>query len=97
MRPFDETEMQGGVIRHNRRRFNEYLLSGRIISEHAFGKWKGRFPALKNLPGRDITRTYLVVEALIILHNLFKLINDRPQDILGYNPYDADAASILPC
>lgn len=43
---------------------------------------------MKWVPGRDIIRIYRTIEALLILHNLFRKMGDRPQDIPEYSPED---------
>lgn len=94
IRPFDETELRA-ADRARLRNFNEKLSSARIISEHAFGEIKGRFPALKNLPGCDVVRTYLSVEAMFIMHNIFKIIGDKAEDIPDFDPHDHHAAALV--
>ncbi len=71
------------------RDFNACLSSIRIVSEHAFGRLKGRFPSLKDFgPHESILELYMAIEALLILHNLCIDWNDNPEYIWRYNPAD---------
>jgi hypothetical protein len=67
VRPFDDDELQSGAERQRRIKFNQSHACARIVIEHVFGLLKGRFPALKLLPGRDIPRMYKVIQALMVL------------------------------
>lgn len=62
--------------------------------EHAFGVYKGRFPALKSMPGRDIKRIYLAVEALMVLHNIFIEYGDNAEEIDDFDSGDEEAREI---
>ena len=71
------------------RAFNQRLSSVRIMSEHAFGMLKGRFPSLKEMgPHRDIQEMYKALEVMMILHNICIDWNDKPEEIWGYDPVD---------
>ena len=71
------------------REFNKRLSSARIISEHAFGRLKGRFPGLKDLgTHRDVQDMYKAIEAMLVLHNICIEWQDHPQDIIDFNPRD---------
>lgn len=53
------------------RAFNLHLSSVRIVVEHSFGLFKGRFPALCGMgPHQDIQEIYKTIEALMVLHNM---------------------------
>ena len=89
VRPFDETEIGRAQPSAQRRMrdFNKRLSSMRIISEYAYGQLKGRFPGLKAAgQHRDIEDLYKAIEALLILHNICMDWNDRPEDILNFDP-----------
>ena len=71
------------------REFNKRLSGIRIISEHAFGLLKGRFPAMKEM-GRheDIQEAFKAIETLMILHNICIDWKDRPDRIWDFDPVD---------
>jgi len=59
--------------------------------EHAFVFLKGRFPALRALPGYDLKAMWETVEALLIVHNILTGLGDNPHEIQGFNgEEDAD-------
>lgn len=68
--------------------WNKHLSQVRIGIEHAFGMLKGRFPVLREVPGRDMERMITVIETCIILHNILLTHNDLPNDIDQYNGVD---------
>ncbi len=71
------------------RAFNAHLSSIRIMSEHVYGRLKGRFPSLKEMGIHDnMTELYKVIEALIVLHNICIDFNDRPEYIWAFDPKD---------
>ncbi len=73
------------------REFNQRLSSIRIVSEHAYGQLKGRFPGLKAAgKHQDIQDLYKAIEALLILHNICKDWRDRPEDIPDFDPQELD-------
>ncbi|EJF61974.1 hypothetical protein DICSQDRAFT_59386, partial [Dichomitus squalens LYAD-421 SS1] len=91
LRPFSETEVRAALEsdRPRMRAFNRLLSSVRIVSEHTFGRLKGRFPSLKDLgPHVDLEDLYDVLEALIILHNICIDWDDRPENIWSFDPDD---------
>ena len=111
VRPFDEAEIgrASEIDKKRMREFNQRLSSIRIISEHAYGQLKGRFPGLKAAgQHQDIEDLYKAIEALLVLHNICKDWRDRPEDIPDFDPreldngdddeaeQDADEAAIIP-
>lgn len=59
----------------------------RVISEHAFGRLKGRFPSLKDMGHHNnVHDLYKAIEALMILHNI--CWKDEPEYIWKYDPTD---------
>jgi hypothetical protein len=61
------------------RAFNRRLSSVRIVIEHTFGLFKGRFPCLRGLgPHTSMQEIYRTIEALIVLHNIAIDLNDKP-------------------
>jgi len=93
VRPFSENELKTGThqVRLQRKKWNSKHSRARIGSEHYFGGLKGRFPALKLMPGRDMKRLYRSVEALIILHNILLELNDSPHDIDDFSSEEIEA------
>lgn len=69
------------------RKFNLSLSRVRITSEHAFGRFKGRFQSLKEM-GRheNLEHMYKAIEALMVIHNICIDWNDHPKDIWNYDP-----------
>ena len=93
IRPFDEAEIQRAPAERQKRmrQFNKRLSSVRIISEHAYGRLKGRFRGLRGLgPHYNIRDCYRAIEALLILHNICIDLGDRPELIPWFNPKDDD-------
>ncbi|KAF9504262.1 hypothetical protein BS47DRAFT_1247982, partial [Hydnum rufescens UP504] len=68
--------------------FNKVHASARIIVEHSFSDLKGRFPALKWLAGWDIHQMYHAMEALMILANIFRMLQDSPHEIPNFDGSD---------
>src|SRR5712691_5999379 len=91
VRPFYDNELRSGAERRQRTQFNQTHARARIVIEHVFGLLKGRFPALKLLPGRDIPCMYRVIQALRVLHNILLMIGDNAEEIPDFNGGDADA------
>lgn len=94
VRPFDEAEVgrAQAADRSRMRQFNKRLSSVRIISEHAYGRLKGRFPGLKALgTHHDINDCYKAIGALLVLHNMCLDLGDRPEDIFDFDPRDTPA------
>lgn len=58
----------------------------RITVEHAYGRLKGHFRALQNLPGRDIEEMLQSIEALLILHNILLEFGDAGEDMEWSDP-----------
>lgn len=94
MRPYDKRELRDPETKHVRSKWNKEFSGARIPIEHAFGRWKGRFPILKYMSGHDIRRLWALIEALMILHNIFIFLNDNAEDIPHYNPKDEIEAAI---
>jgi hypothetical protein len=92
VRPFDETELSKApdeVTYKRMRAFNKRLSGVRITVEHAFGRLKGRFRALKEMgPHEDIQEMYKAIEALLILHNICIDLGDKPEEIWDFDPKD---------
>jgi hypothetical protein len=93
VRPFSEKELRSGSRQERLRckKWNVKHSRARIGSEHYFGGLKGRFPALKLMPGRDMKQLYRSVEALIILHNILLELNDSPHDIDDFSAEEIEA------
>lgn len=89
IRPFAEGDLTNDPDEVRRRRqFNFGLSSVRITIEHAFGMLKGRFPALRNMPGSDLNVIYTTVEALMVIHNILIGLKDDPTEIDEYDGVD---------
>lgn len=84
VRPFTDKEVQVRGQGTRCRKFNQLHSRTRIGVEHVFGNLKGRFPGLRSIGGHDISRVYLAVEALIILHNFFLQIGDYAEEISDF-------------
>ena len=86
IRPFanhdlTDEEDEAAACRH----WNRELSALRVAVEHAFGMLKGRFPALRSLPGHNLRVMWSTVEALMIVHNILTECGDNPYDIQGFN------------
>lgn len=84
LRPFTEPEVTAASLRDRRRMrdFNACLSSMRVISEHAFGRLKGRSPSLKDMGHHNnVHDLYKAIEALMILHNICIDWKDEPEYI----------------
>ena len=89
IRPFAEYDLTRDPIEsEKRKKWNCKLSSLRIAVEHAFGRLKGCFPYLREVPGYDMLQDYRTIEALFILHNILEELNDDPSDIEDYNGID---------
>lgn len=89
IRPFTDADLTNDAGEGKRRQdFNFSLSSLRIKIEHAFGMLKGRFPALRNMPGTDMKMIYMAVEALMVIHNILVDLNDDPTEIDDYDGSD---------
>lgn len=83
VRPFDEPEIADASPedKDRMRAFNRRLSSVRIIVEHTFGLFKGRFPCLRGMgPHKSVQDIYKVIEALIVLHNIAIQVGDKPDE-----------------
>jgi len=86
IRPFSEPELdRRPELKRNRRAWNKHLSRLRIKVEHAFGLLKGRFPTLRDIPGRNLDTIYKGIEALMVIHNILIELGDDPEDIEGFN------------
>ncbi|KAF7334180.1 DDE Tnp4 domain-containing protein [Mycena venus] len=98
VRPFDEPEIAAASIEDKERMqaFNLRLSRIRIIVEHAFGLFKGRFPSLHGMgPHHDIEDIYRTIEALMVSHNMAIDFRDQPNDEwrIDESPDDQDNKS----
>jgi DDE superfamily endonuclease len=87
VQPFNETELKNDrpQIQTQYKKWNKKHSHAHIGLEHYFGRLKGCFPALKLIPSRDMTKIYLSVEALIIVHNILAEFHDSLHDIDGFS------------
>ena len=91
IRPFNDHDLTTNANEARRRKkFNKQLSSLRIRVEHAFGRLKGRFPALRSMTGRALGAMYLSIEAVMIIHNILEERNDDPETIDGYEGQEDD-------
>ncbi|KAG9081987.1 hypothetical protein FRC06_005296 [Ceratobasidium sp. 370] len=75
--PYNRRDLR--VDGDRRRRFNYRISRARIVVEWAFGRLKGRFPALKRLGAvRDMADIYRAIEAMMVVHNLCHEFSDAP-------------------
>lgn len=75
--PYARNELN--IDGRRRRDFNHKISQARIVVEWAFGKLKGRFPALKKLGAtRDMGNIYCAIEAMMIVHNMCHEFGDAP-------------------
>jgi hypothetical protein len=80
--------MASAVDKIRMRKFNLRVSQIRIVSEHAFGLLKARFPSLKEMGiHRKIQDMYKAIEAMMIIHNICIDWGDRPEDT-----WDIDSA-----
>ncbi|KAI0039147.1 hypothetical protein FA95DRAFT_1504574, partial [Auriscalpium vulgare] len=96
IRPFNDHDLTDDPVESARRtKFNRKLSSLRIFVEHAFGRLKGRFPILRNMPGRNLKEVYRTIEALMIIHNILEAFGDDPSMLKHYNgAEDADVDAV---
>ncbi|KDQ09814.1 hypothetical protein BOTBODRAFT_82826, partial [Botryobasidium botryosum FD-172 SS1] len=77
VRPFAEYDLTNDAAEAERRTSWNFQLSHlRIAIEHAFGRLKGRFCALRMLAVYDLDTTYKCMEALFIVHNILTQLGD---------------------
>lgn len=89
IRPFADHDLTNNRTTAKARRDWNYKLSRlRIRVEHAFGMLKGRFPALRRMPGGDLNRIFTCIEALLVIHNILLEVRDDPTDIDDYDGAD---------
>ena len=85
IRPYLVSELGTTPAERKRRtQFNVRHAQARIAVEHAFGRLKGRFPVLKNIPGHDLDRIWRLICALLVLHNIVQKIGDRDADMVDW-------------
>ncbi|CAB5379692.1 unnamed protein product [Rhizophagus irregularis] len=71
---------------HRQRQFNFIHSKHRVVVEHAFGRLKARFKALKELSVKDIKTAIKLADCAILLHNFLEIcgkiweINDQNDD-----------------
>jgi len=73
--------------------FNQLHSTHRIVVEHAFGRLKSRFTALKELNVKNVKTAIRLTECAIILHNFLELngeIWDEETNVNDYNNNDAN-------
>lgn len=86
IRPFADNELTNDPAEaHQRKAWNRHLSRVRVAVENAFGRLKGRFPSLRNMPGHNIDEMYRTIEALLIVHNIVEEFGDDPTKISGFN------------
>lgn len=86
IRPFGENDLTNDPDEADRRRHWNYRLSHlRIAVEHAFGRLKGRFAALRALSGINLDFLYKCLEAILVIHNILTQLGDDPMEIDGFN------------
>ena len=91
IRPFSDHDLTDNRVEARRRqRFNRKLSSLRIAVEHAFGRMKGRFPALRSMTGRTLSGMYRSIEAVMIVHNILDKRGDDPESIDEYDGSEDD-------
>ncbi|KAL5495700.1 hypothetical protein ACEPAI_1164 [Sanghuangporus weigelae] len=89
IRPFTDSDLTNDEDESRRRRdFNFKLSHLRICIEHSFGMLKGRFLALRCMPGTDLHVIFTVIEALMVIHNLLIDFGDDPTLIEDYDGVD---------
>ncbi|KAG8692171.1 hypothetical protein FRC08_009967 [Ceratobasidium sp. 394] len=80
--PFAKNELGLGSEGRRRREFNQKISRARIVVEWAFGRLKGRFPALKRLgAARDMKDIYRAIQAMMVLHNMCYQLGDAPDGL----------------
>jgi hypothetical protein len=94
IRPFNDHDLtEDPDEAHRRKLFNKKLSQLRIFVEHAFGRLKGRFPHVRRMAGRNLMEMYLIIEALMIVHNMLEELGDDPTTIKGFNGLEDDGAA----
>ncbi|KAG8740497.1 hypothetical protein FRC10_004263 [Ceratobasidium sp. 414] len=89
IRPFAQYDLTDDPqVAQTRKSWNRSLSTQRVVVEHAFGQLKGRFPALRMMPGWDLPRMYRSIEALLAIHNICVDLRDRVEDIDGADIID---------
>ena len=89
IRPFCKPELPNDPVEIQRRKeFNERHSSEYSAIKSAFGMLKGRFPALRDMPGKNRQTVYATIEALMVIHNICVDLNDDPTEIEGYRGVD---------
>ncbi len=72
------------------KRWNCKLSSLHVLVEHVFGRLKGKFPILRCLPSRKLQDHCMLIEALMIVHNILEEYGDDPETIRGFNGKEDD-------
>ena len=83
---------------HRQCQFNFIHSKHRVVIEHAFGRLKARFRALKEISVKDLKTAINLADCAIILHNLLEISGETweiiEQDDYDYNnQYDFDNES----
>ncbi|CUA74761.1 hypothetical protein RSOLAG22IIIB_05701 [Rhizoctonia solani] len=93
--PFSNNDLTNNPqVALERKQWNKAFSSNRATVEHAFGLLKGRFSALRSMPGWDLSRMYRAIEALMIIHNICIDLRDDIHNIEQVNPVDEQAGNI---
>ncbi len=94
----------GFVLTRGKELFNQILAKPRVISEHAIGISKGRFPFLRKIKmlltnkQNSLKKILMYIDAAIILHNMLIDLNDTVQEEWDCDDdaSDIDDASRIP-
>jgi hypothetical protein len=78
---FDLTNDNAEAADH--KQWNVSLSRLHVAVENAFGRLKGRFLSLRNLPGHNIDEMFRTIEALLIVHNIVEEFGNDPETILA--------------
>ena len=92
IRPFNEWEITAASAtdKTRMRAFNKCVSHIWIVSEHAFGLFKARFPSLREMgPHKKIQDMYKAIKAMMIIHNICIDWVNKPEDIWDINNTDS--------
>jgi hypothetical protein len=72
------------------KRWNIKMSSARQVIKHVFGRLKGCFGVLWEMPGYDMDKIYKCIESMLILHNILEELHNNPESIEGYHGKEHD-------